>query len=142
LEKQFTLTKQDLDSVVKHLLNEFKLGLKSDNETLRMIPSFVVNRPTGSEIGVFLALDLGGTNFRVCLISLQGNKKIDLSHRKFIVSEELKQGTGEQLFDFFADAVSNFCMDSGLDPKSPIPLGFTFSFPVIQTAINRGSYSN
>lgn len=50
-----------------------------------MLPSYVVKRPSGNEIGMasfvinnkcdlgtFLALDLGGTNFRVCKVLLEG----------------------------------------------------------------------
>jgi hexokinase len=40
---------------------------------LKMIPSHVTRRPNGTETGTFLALDLGGTNFRVCEITLEGN---------------------------------------------------------------------
>lgn len=45
-----------------------------------MIPTFVFGWPTGNEIGDYLALDLGGTNLRVCLVTVQGGGKFGLTH--------------------------------------------------------------
>ena len=42
-----------------------EVGLTEAGSTMKMIPSFVDRRPNGLEQGSFLALDLGGTNFRV-----------------------------------------------------------------------------
>lgn len=98
----------------------------------------------GNEVGTFLALDLGGTNFRVCKVSLEGFGKMRMSHSKFTVPESLKLGSGQSLFDFFADCVANFCKEHGVDVVSaadPVPMGFTFSFPVNQTALNGGKIS-
>lgn len=96
---------------------------------------------TGNEVGTFLALDLGGTNFRVCKVSLEGYGKMRMSHAKFTVSQQLKVGPGSGLFDFFAECVANFSKEQGVDvinPSKPVPMGFTFSFPVNQTALNGG----
>ena len=38
-----------------------------------MIPTYVTSIPTGKEVGLYLAADLGGTNFRVCSIDLKGD---------------------------------------------------------------------
>lgn len=40
-----------------------------------MIPSYVQHIPSGSEKGTYLALDLGGTNLRVCEVTLLGDHK-------------------------------------------------------------------
>lgn len=40
-----------------------------------MIPTYVQHIPNGSEKGTFLALDLGGTNLRVCEVTLLGDHK-------------------------------------------------------------------
>lgn len=139
LDSQLMVSSSKLQKIVLHMVREFKKGLASDQEIFKMIPSYVVNRPTGNEVGTYLALDLGGTNFRVCRVNLEGYGNIRMSHAKFTVSEDLKTGSGTKLFDFFADCVANFCKDQGLDSStSQIPMGFTFSFPVNQTAIDRG----
>ena len=64
-----------------------------------------------------------------------------MSHAKFTVSEVIKTGTGTALFDFFAECVAKFCKDQGVNvitPSKPVPMGFTFSFPVNQTSLNGG----
>ena len=104
---------------------------------MKMIPSYVVKRPTGLESGSFLALDLGGSNFRVCEVFLEGNGVARSKQRKYTVSDDLKTGSGTKLFDFFADCVASFLEEIG-DPKKERKLGFTFSFPVKQSSINKG----
>lgn len=59
-----------------------------------MLPSFVRAVPNGTEIGNFLALDLGGTNFRVLLIALKG-RRAEMSGKIFRVPEHIMRGTGE-----------------------------------------------
>jgi hexokinase len=105
-----------------------------------MIPSFVTGRPTGDEKGKYLALDLGGTNLRVCEFELKGNGAHSVHQQKYVVAEELKTGEMRRLCDFIADCVDNFVSEYGSSNESEhLQLGFTFSFPVNQTAINRGT---
>jgi hexokinase len=105
-----------------------------------MIPSFVTGRPTGKETGKYLALDLGGTNLRVCEFELKGDGSFVVHQQKYIVAEELKRGDMRHLCDFIADCVDNFTTEYGSEHASEhLQLGFTFSFPVDQTDINRGS---
>ncbi|KAF8556239.1 hypothetical protein OG21DRAFT_1506676 [Imleria badia] len=128
---------------------------------MAMIPTFVKSVPDGSETGTFLALDLGGTNLRVCEVTLHGNKSFSLRQQKYKVSEALKTGEVTTLFDYLADSVDTFLTDSGspssaippsLAPNgshssilqddsysSHIPLALTFSFPVEQTALDSGT---
>jgi len=105
-----------------------------------MIPSFVQGRPTGKETGKYLALDLGGTNLRVCEVNLLGDSKVTIHQQKFVVSDELKTGEMRHLCDYIADCVDSFLTENGSDKlDNDLQLGFTFSFPVNQTAINRGT---
>lgn len=104
-----------------------------------MIPSFVSGRCTGEEKGHFMALDLGGTNLRVCHVTLLGSGEYTIRQQKYIVSEELKIGPMRILCDFIADCVDSFLTEHGTeDSQEIIQLGYTFSFPVLQTSINRG----
>lgn len=104
-----------------------------------MIPTFVTGRPTGQEIGKYLALDLGGTYLRVCEVSLHGNRDFSIHQQKYKVPGPLKLGEMTDLCDFIAECVSTFLKEQGHhDPNSTLQLGFTFSFPVLQTSINRG----
>lgn len=103
-----------------------------------MIPTYVQHVPDGTETGTYLALDLGGTNLRVCEVTLDGKRGHTLRQAKYTVSDELKTGEGAALFDFIAESVGGFLDDLGLRGQR-LHLGFTFSFPVHQTAINKGT---
>jgi hypothetical protein len=60
--KDLIIPRETLLRVTKQMVIEMKRGLQADGQTLKMIPSYVTKRPTGSEVGSFLALDLGGIN--------------------------------------------------------------------------------
>lgn len=49
-----------------------------------------------AECGDYLALDLGGTNFRVLLISLKGTS-VEMKNKIYPISEELMIGPGTQV---------------------------------------------
>lgn len=138
LETELAVPSAKLSKMVRHLVSEMKKGLQAHNQTLKMLPSYVTARPVGTESGSVLALDLGGSNFRVCLVNLEGQGLVRMKQRKYVVSEDLKKGSGKQLFDFFADCIAKFLIELGLEPETYRPLGFTFSFPVKQEAIDQG----
>ncbi|KAJ3208730.1 hexokinase A [Entophlyctis luteolus] len=143
LQQMFEVTGDKLSQISRHMMAEMKKGLASDDSTLKMIPTHVVRRPKGNETGSYLALDLGGTNFRVCEITLDGRGGTRSRQSKHTVTDDLKNGSGIQLFDFFADCVKNFLLKDGelsvaeVESKRYI-LGFTFSFAINQVSINEG----
>lgn len=98
--------------------------------------------PDGSETGTFLALDMGGTNLRVCEITLTDNKsEFDIIQSKYRMPEELKTGESEELWEYIADCLKQFIEThhGGEAPtEGKIPLGFTFSYPATQNYIDEG----
>ncbi|RPD62046.1 hypothetical protein L226DRAFT_77182 [Lentinus tigrinus ALCF2SS1-7] len=157
IEDQFRLPKEDLMRITSQFLEDFALGLSEYNHPMAMIPTFVTGVPDGSETGTFLALDLGGTNLRVCEVELLGNHEFVLRQQKYKVSDALKTGEATTLFDYLADSVDAFLTEfASAVPSSPsfeqpnpfgsptlseepaVPLGLTFSFPVEQTALDQG----
>ena len=98
-----------------------------------MLPSFVNHLPDGREEGCFIALDLGGTNFRVLLVDMQPNNDdpILMDSQIYRIPKECMTGTGEQLFDHIATCMSDFIIRMGLADKK-MHCGFTFSFPCSQ----------
>lgn len=46
-----------------------------DAASVKCFPTYVRELPSGHECGKFLALDLGGTNFRVVLVEIGENEK-------------------------------------------------------------------
>jgi len=89
------------------------------------------------ERGKFLALDLGGTNFRVLLIHLQENNDFQMESRIYAIPQHIMIGSGQQLFDHIAECLSNFMSEHNVY-KERLPLGFTFSFPLRQLGLTKG----
>ncbi|XP_059518488.1 hexokinase HKDC1 isoform X1 [Myotis daubentonii] len=137
----FRLTREQLVGVRDKMRAELEYGLKRDTHllaTVKMLPSFVCGMPDGTERGNFLALDLGGTNFRVLLVKIRsGRRSVRMYNKIFAIPLEIMQGTGEELFDHIVQCISDFLDYMGLKGV-PLPLGFTFSFPCRQTGIDKG----
>ncbi|KAJ3380753.1 glucokinase [Lobulomyces angularis] len=138
IRKEFTVHTKKLRHVVFSMLKELKKGLTSDEYDLKMIPSYIQFLPTGEETGTYLALDLGGTNLRVCQVYLKGKGVIKMKQKKFKISDEIKKASGTHLFDFVADCIKIFLDEYNLSNDN-LKMGFTFSFPVEQKSIGSGT---
>ncbi|CDZ96529.1 hexokinase [Phaffia rhodozyma] len=141
LEPSFFLETPKLQQIVKAFRAEFSQGLTSYGKDVAMIPSYITGVPDGNEEGTFLALDLGGTNLRVCEVRLLGSHKFTIKQQKYKVSDDLKRGDARDLFDYIAESVDSFLTEIGTESDSGkvLHLGFTFSFPVEQTALDAGT---
>ncbi|RCK66294.1 Glucokinase-1 [Candida viswanathii] len=148
IEKDFHVDDEFLVKATDYFIEQLDVGLKAPEqtrETIPMIPTYVTNLPTGKEKGLYLAADLGGTNFRVCSIDLHGDHTYELQQEKFRIPDTLMKGVNSsELFSYLAKRVQGFLLDYHPDTCSkknaePIKLGFTFSFPVNQTEINHGT---
>ena len=62
-----------------------------------MIPTWVFGWPSGKEKGSYLAVDLGGTNLRVCEVELEGEGKFAITQSKYRLTDEQKLGDGQAL---------------------------------------------
>lgn len=103
-----------------------------------MNPTWCMSFPTGDETGDYIALDMGGTNLRICEVSLGEQKgEFDLIQSKYRIPEELKSGSAEELWEYIADCLQQFIQLNHKEKKS-LPLGFTFSYPATQNYINHG----
>ncbi|GLU09942.1 hypothetical protein SLE2022_267770 [Rubroshorea leprosula] len=135
-----------LRQVADAMTVEMHAGLASEGGSkLKMIISYVDNLPTGDEKGLFYALDLGGTNFRVLRVLL-GGKEYGVVKQEFeevSIPPHLMIGSSDALFDYIAEALKKFVdtESEGLhvSPGRQRELGFTFSFPVRQTSISSGT---
>ena len=103
--------------------------------------TWVLGFPSGNEEGRILTLDMGGTNLRVCDVCFSvGKREFEQTQRKFKLPQEVKTGTGEQLWDFIAECLQLFLHEQygGGQCEGPLPLAFTFSFPAEQRSIRCG----
>ncbi|XP_073302543.1 hexokinase-1-like [Primulina huaijiensis] len=135
-----------LKQVAGAMTVEMHAGLASEGESkLKMLISYVDNLPNGDEAGVFYALDLGGTNFRVLRVHLKG-KDEGIAHQEFTeasIPPALMCGSSEALFDYIVEKLASFVAEEEQmfqqPPGRQRELGFTFSFPVMQNSINSGN---
>jgi len=141
LLKHYDLPKESLLEVMRLLRQDMEKGLSSDSNTraesaLKMLPTYVRAIPDGSEVGDFLALDLGGTNFRVLLVQILDGE-VHMDGDVFPLDRTIMQSDAKTLFDYIADCISLLVKKKGIKDKS-LPLGFTFSFPVQQHSLVSG----
>ncbi|KAG1950931.1 hexokinase HKDC1 [Pimephales promelas] len=138
----FALNSTQLQEVKKKMHVELERGLKKDSHptaSVKMLPTYVYRTPDGTERGKYLALDLGGTNFRVLVVKIRTGMRnsVRMYNKIYAIPLEIMQGTGEELFDHIVQCISDFLDYMGIK-NTRLPLGFTFSFPCSQTGIDKG----
>ncbi|CAK9437303.1 uncharacterized protein LODBEIA_P16810 [Lodderomyces beijingensis] len=139
LETQFTVSGETLRKIVDHFVTELEKGLSKKGGNIPMIPGWVMEFPTGEETGDYIAIDLGGTNLRVVLVKLGGNRDFDTTQSKFPLPAHMRTATSKELWDFIADCLKKFYDEEYPEGvKEPLPLGFTFSYPASQNCITQG----
>lgn len=147
----FRLSSEGMIEIINAFHREMHRGLSGKRSSLAMLPTFV-DSPTGKERGVFLALDLGGSIFRVLMVYLPGNgrkprviiEKYNLraTESKRKRGYDYTQGSANELFAAIARYIKIFLTKHAkrikkFGYKKPYPLGFTFSFSLKQTAIDQ-----
>jgi hexokinase len=155
---QFDFSTDSLNKHVQEFLRQMDEGLQKEGTSISQIPTYVTGVPNGTEKGLYLAVDLGGTNFRVCSIMLNGDTTFNLTYNKVAIPKNLMVAKkASDLFAFLAKQIELFLKEhhadhfnshirrrqtsstpQGYRDESIFRLGFTFSFPVRQLGINKG----
>lgn len=122
----------------------FSGGLKRQFEEsllenpLCMLPSYNHQLPTGDECGTYLALDVGGSTFRVALIELSG-KKVQgresriLKSKSVKIDNAVKKLKGVLFFDWMAEKIEDVLagQSEGQEmSECPLSMGLAWSFPI------------
>tara|TARA_R110002003_G_scaffold44_8_gene3281 strand:- start:3668 stop:4138 length:471 start_codon:yes stop_codon:yes gene_type:complete len=102
-----------------------------------MLPSYNHKLPSGLEKGTYLALDVGGSTFRIALVELNG-KQPDAKHmhivtmKSFKIDEKVRQRSGTEFFDWMAEKIELALADPKLQVNGTksFPMGLAWSFPV------------
>ncbi|KAI4114476.1 MAG: hypothetical protein LQ338_007999 [Usnochroma carphineum] len=153
--QEFEYSSEDVNKGVKEFIRQMDEGLQETGKSMSQIPTYVTAVPNGTEKGVYLAVDLGGTNFRVCSIKLNGDTTFSLTQSKVAIPRDLMVAkTSRELFSFLAKQIESFLKahhnehfeeyhqrrrdGEPLTGDHYFQLGFTFSFPVNQIGINKG----
>lgn len=137
--KEFIISDSQLQELYKRFTSEIQKGLTlatHQQADTKCYMTYVQDLPTGDEKGNYLALDLGGTNFRVLRVSLQGHHEAQIDSKVYVVDKELMTGHGTKLFDHIANCLAEFVNEHALNDQH-LPLGFTFSFPCIQLGLTK-----
>ena len=114
----------------------------------------ITRLPTGAELGEYLAIDFGGSNVRIAFVNLLGSKQhtqsqepwssprgdtydemVEKNHeRSWPIEDHLKVENAEDLFAWvggcLAEVVTAHFLHASHVPEE-IPLGITFSFPMM-----------
>ncbi|KLU85294.1 hypothetical protein MAPG_04322 [Magnaporthiopsis poae ATCC 64411] len=166
--REFEVTPSLLQDATNLFVQQLREGLAQDGSSLLQVPSYVTKLPDGSEKGTCLAIDLGGTNLRVCSVELRGDSMYSVAKTKAAIPVSLMAAQSyKDLFRFVAEHVEEFLLGGQPDGvedwhwperiqewrnlleaqdvtgefarEHAHPLGFTFSFTFDQHAIDRGT---
>ncbi|KAF5962989.1 putative glucokinase [Fusarium bulbicola] len=141
--REFEVGSEKIQEITNYFVKQIKHGLKDKHAY--QIPSFVTQIPSGREKGLFLAVDLGGTNCRVCAVTLHGDSTFDVFQRKHLVPHDIRvHSSHKPLFHFIALKIQDLLRDHTSERNSEsaevsFNLGFTFSFTCEQTSISSGT---
>ncbi|KAI0016430.1 hexokinase-domain-containing protein [Xylariomycetidae sp. FL0641] len=141
IEQQFTIRTDDLKRITERFEEELREGLEKHGANISMHATWVFGHPTGQEKGQYLTLDLGGTNLRVCWVTLKGEgNEVDVEESSYLLPDGVKSESADTLWDLITDSLDRFLQEHHLggDPDHPLPLGFTFSYPADQDRIDHG----
>ncbi len=142
VEESFSIPLPEIKRIMERFHREMEKGLAGERSSLKMIPAYV-DRPTGKEKGKFIALDLGGTNFRILELELKGGGRMsEPKAMSFVLYKKHITGRAEDFFGFISNCVKTFLRKRKISAGQKRSLGFTFSFPIRQTAIASGSLIN
>ena len=131
LEALFAPSPESVASLIRKFQAEIERGLDGENSSIAMHPSYV-SRPTGREVGEFVALDMGGSNVRVTVVELAGDGVIGVKQHETLRLSRI-DGEAADLFDPIAAFIG-----SVLEEGRNYDLGFIFAFPTDQAGVNRG----
>ncbi|GAB7354309.1 hypothetical protein MBLNU459_g4828t1 [Dothideomycetes sp. NU459] len=142
IARSFEYSPDDAQRAARHFIKQMNEGLHKTGTTLAQIPSYVKVIPNGTETGTYLAVDLGGTNFR---------------SKSSIPKQLMVAKTYKDLFVFLAARIEQFMQENHNDTLSRnreaiaqgIPeilrrkqyrrMGFTFSFTFAQHSLSCGT---
>lgn len=131
----------DLDALLSYsqkLQTQFRQHLKASEQC--MLPSFNYHLPTGQEQGLYLALEVGGSNLRIAMVELAG-RQLGLGAMTIIridtcpITFAVKQLSGHGFFDWMAGRVKEMIEkeskhrheERGMEP---LHIGVAWSFPI------------
>ncbi|TTZ37260.1 Hexokinase-2 [Bagarius yarrelli] len=115
------LNRKQLLEVKERMEVQIKRGLAKDTHntaSVKMLPTYVRATPDGT-------------------VRSGKWRSVEMHNKIYTISQDIMQGTGEELFDHIVHCIADFLEYMGMKGAS-LPLGFTFSFPCHQAGLNKG----
>ncbi|KAI1286801.1 Hexokinase HKDC1 [Halotydeus destructor] len=142
LTDPFVLSKETILKIKAIFEEELDTGLEcpekvTKKSSLQMEVTYVTKLPDGKEHGDFLSIDIGSTNFRVLLSRLNPSGDSEFAVQYYDVPAAIRTGASVHLFDHLAACIADFVSNHPEIIDKRIPLGFTFSYPCHQKAIDQ-----
>ncbi|KAL5115649.1 glucokinase [Pleosporales sp. CAS-2024a] len=139
--REFELSDDDVRRITRGFVEQMNEGLHHHGKAIEQLPSFITHLPDGNERGTYLAVDMGGTNIRVCAVTFHGHGAYSMDQAKAAIPPTLMTTKNHrELFDWMASIVRAFVEKNHTNWKSAsLDLGFTFSHAVEQKSINSGT---
>lgn len=137
--ENLTIHQNELIRISEDVESSILNSLNGQPSSFKMLKSFL-GIPTGKEVGDYLAIDFGGTKLRILLVRLLGNSNYQILKTKTAIlkSDEYNyisdKASAESLFDFISTLIQSISINC-----QKIKLGFTFSYPSKQEALNSAS---
>lgn len=132
---QTPLQPAGLLSMSTKLQEQYKCKLQCSN--ICMLPSYNHKLPTGHERGTYLALDVGGSTFRVALVELKGQSNGERTRivkmRSFPIDNAVRALKGMRFFDWMAAQIAKMLSDPSVEDfigDATLPMGLAWSFPI------------
>jgi hexokinase len=131
------LDPDDLMAMSAKLVAQFKVKLQASN--ICMLPSYNHTLPSGNEKGTFLALDCGGTSFRVAVVELNSQDDPDGECMRIVRMRSVKIGDaaraleGHAFFDWMAQRIEETLAEPEVQEHcagKTMSMGLSWSFPV------------
>ena len=125
---------QEISAKLKEQILE---GLSGDMQC--MLPSYSHQLPAGSEVGQYLALDVGGSTLRVALVELRGRGADSgsateiVSIQNYRITKDIKDLEGMAFFEWMAARITETIQSTLNRPHSaenPLPIALAWSFPI------------
>lgn len=143
-------TDDELLKLSRGLQAEYITALKDEH---CMLPSYNYLLPSGNENGIYVALDVGGSTFRIAVIELFGKGAVPseeawniMKIQSFKIDESVKELKGVAFFDWLAEKIERVLVGTeGLEERCPMSgeggpmrMGLSWSFPIEHTSLRSG----
>ncbi|KAK9466130.1 hypothetical protein V1512DRAFT_263944 [Lipomyces arxii] len=110
-----------------------------------MLPSYIYKYPTGSETGVFVALDVGGSTLRIAVVKFDPAvvlKRVILYSTAEMIDFAVRNLDGRSFFLWIASQLHSVVYvayaNNWLSEQDRILVGLTWSFPLDQISVTTG----